>query len=458
MNKAILYYSRLISLLFLIFISCNKKNKEEVDGLLSDNKIVNTLNDSIKISVNFKSEGQIAFNVKDKYHQYYCLGFINNTKKDTTIVKKIPRLFENQLIDYFGFEFKNGKSVFYEDYFLIDNTKNELFFNFSNDRVRLINSKDENNINSIHSIFNPLDLKTKNIKTLNDVQKKKLLNGLETQYLLSLKKANTVEKDLIESYYISILQKIYPQDIKIDNYVQKIKSPIACNPFSSILFNYTKDRINSFDFNSLDDTKYSKEYIHLISIGIFNFLRFENNKDNEKYKQAKDWLIKTDLYKGDSTYIKKEITPNNNLALSKILKKLAFSDKVNNSLEITQVIKNKSSKYYLIDFWATWCNPCIQNIKSIHNMDLPKNLETIYISMDKAKDKEKWLNKSSELNLNNSYLIIENENNKNIIKEIQLNQLPRYILVDKNFNILDANMITPQEGDFLKNLKSYIKD
>ena len=56
------------------------------------------------------------------------------------------------------------------------------------------------------------------------------------------------------------------------------------------------------------------------------------------------------------------------------------------------------------------------------------------------------------------YLIIENENNKNIIKEIQLNQLPRYILVDKNFNILDANMITPQEGDFLKNLKSYIKD
>jgi hypothetical protein len=91
-------------------------------------------------------------------------------------------------------------------------------------------------------------------------------------------------------------------------------------------------------------------------------------------------------------------------------------------------------------------------------MELPKNLETIYISMDKAKDREKWLTKSSELNLNNSFLITENQNNKNIIKEIQLNQLPRYILVDKNFNIIDINMITPQEGDFLKNLKSYIKE
>ena len=461
MKKAIIYYSRLISLLFLLFISfsCNKKNNEEVDTLLTDNKTVNKVNDSIKISVNFNSTGKIAFNVKDKYYHYYSLDFINDSKKDTTIVKKIPNIFNNQLIDYFGFEYKNGVPEIYEDYFLIESTKKELFFNFSKDRVILIYPKSENDINSIHFIFNKLDIKTKDIKIQNDIQKKKLINELETQYSISLKKANSVEKDLIESYYISILQKINPLDTKIDSYLQKkIKSPIACNPFSSILFNYTKDRINSFDFNALDETRYSKEYIHLISIGIFNFIRFENNKDNEKYKRAKDWLANTDLYNSDSTYIKKEITSSDNLALKKILEKLAFYDIKNNSLDVAQVVKNKSSKYYLIDFWATWCNPCIQNIKSIHNMDLPKNLETIYISMDKTKDREKWLTKSSELNLNNSFLIIENENNKNIIKKIQLNQLPRYILVDKNFNILDINMITPQEGEFLKKLKSYIRE
>lgn len=332
-----------------------------------------------------------------------------------------------------------------------------MFFNFSNDKVILISPKD-NSINSIHSSFNKLDLKTKNVKTFSDVQKKKLLYELEILYSASLGKASSTEKDLIQTYYISILQKISPQDKKIDNYLKSVKSPFACNPFSSILFNYTKGRISSIDFNKLNETEYSKEYIHLISIGIFNFLRFKNNKNNEKYKKAKDWLIHTDLYVNDSTYIKKEITPNNNQVFKKVLEKLAFSDKKNNIYNLTQVIDNNSSKYYLIDFWATWCKPCIQNIKSIHNMDLPKNVETIYVSMDKAKDREKWLSKSSELKLNNSYLIIENQINKNIIKEIQLNQLPRYILVDKNFNILDINMITPQEGDFLKNLKSYIKE
>lgn len=102
MKKAIFYYSRLISLLFLIFISfsCNKKNRTEIDGLLTENKTENKINDSIMLSVNFKSEGQIAFNIKDKYHQYYCLGFVNNSKRDTTIIKKIPRFFNNQLIDY----------------------------------------------------------------------------------------------------------------------------------------------------------------------------------------------------------------------------------------------------------------------------------------------------------------------------------------------------------------------
>ncbi|NHN26680.1 hypothetical protein FIA58_013425 [Flavobacterium jejuense] len=448
-------------MLFLIFISfsCNKKGNKEVEGLLSNNlKATNEINDSIIISVNFKSEGKIAFNIKDKYHQYYFLGFINNSQKDTTIVKKIPRIFKNQLIDYFGFENKNGKPEFFENYFLIDSTKNEILFNYSNEKATLISHKDKNDINSIHSIYNKLDVKIKNSGKLNEDQKKKLYSELEMLYTSSLEKASKIEKELIKTYYISILQKIYPQDKRIDDFMKNIKSPMACNPFSSILFNYTDDRIEMFNFSKLNETNYTKEYIDILSIGIFNFLRFEGNKGNEKYKLAKDWLIKTDLYSNDSIYIKNEITPKDSLILKQKLEKLTFIDVKDNPYGIRQVVKNKTSKYYLIDFWTTWCSPCIQNIKSIHKMDLPKNLSIIYISMDKGKDKGKWSAKSEELNLNNSFLFVENESNKNIINEIELNQLPRYILIDKDFNMLNTNMITPQEGDFLKELKSYIKE
>ena len=125
-------------------------------------------------------------------------------------------------------------------------------------------------------------------------------------------------------------------------------------------------------------------------------------------------------------------------------KKVAFQETV------------EPGKVTLVSFWATWCVPCLQNIEAIHNMDLPANLEIIYISMDRTKDREKWSKKSHDFNLSNSYLFAETQNNKAIITKIGLNQLPRYILVDKDFNILNPNLATPQETDFLKELEMYI--
>lgn len=89
-------------------------------------------------------------------------------------------------------------------------------------------------------------------------------------------------------------------------------------------------------------------------------------------------------------------------------------------------------------------------------MSLPKNLKIINISLDKTREREKWLSKSTDLNLENSYLLVESQSNKKFIEQINLNQIPRYILTDKNFNIIDINMLSPSEGDFEKEIKRLI--
>ena len=77
--------------------------------------------------------------------------------------------------------------------------------------------------------------------------------------------------------------------------------------------------------------------------------------------------------------------------------------------------------------------------------------------MDKTTDREKWLLKSTELNLKNSYLFVESASNKEFIHEINLNLLPRYILIDNDYNVLDLNMISPSEGDFQTEIERLIK-
>ena len=114
MKTTISYFSRLISLLFLTFItySCNKNNRNDSKIIITENlKNNDAQTDSIKISVSFKTEVAFGFNIKDKYHQYYFLEFINEFKKDTTITKKIPRLHKNQLIDAFDIKNENVEKV-----------------------------------------------------------------------------------------------------------------------------------------------------------------------------------------------------------------------------------------------------------------------------------------------------------------------------------------------------------
>jgi peroxiredoxin len=106
-------------------------------------------------------------------------------------------------------------------------------------------------------------------------------------------------------------------------------------------------------------------------------------------------------------------------------------------------------KNIYIDFWATWCSPCIGEIPDLKKMEekfKDKNIVFLSISIDKQKDLEKWKNFISTKELGGIHLIAENAWESQIVKEYMIDSIPRFVIIDTEGNLVDVNAPRPSMG------------
>tara|TARA_Y100001958_G_C20775670_1_gene249547 strand:- start:16 stop:525 length:510 start_codon:yes stop_codon:yes gene_type:complete len=111
----------------------------------------------------------------------------------------------------------------------------------------------------------------------------------------------------------------------------------------------------------------------------------------------------------------------------------------------------------LINFWATWCAPCKDEMPSLDalkaNSDLD-NIEIFPINMGKEnlKKSEKFF---KDLNIKNLNIYLDNTNT--LAKDFNLRGLPTTILFDKNGNEFARiiGSIDFEDREFLQWIKTY---
>ncbi len=113
--------------------------------------------------------------------------------------------------------------------------------------------------------------------------------------------------------------------------------------------------------------------------------------------------------------------------------------------------KNKG-KVILIDLWATWCAPCIEEFphgKKLKNNFDEKVFTIIYLSIDKNKDA--WRINSKELNFQStaSFALAGTQYPAKIRKYIK-RTIPQYILIGKDGNIISADAPRPSDPELKK--------
>jgi thiol-disulfide isomerase/thioredoxin len=148
-------------------------------------------------------------------------------------------------------------------------------------------------------------------------------------------------------------------------------------------------------------------------------------------------------------------------AQKKEFSKDSFSKKMttaeNTEITFKEVVKKHQGKVTVIEVWASWCSDCVKAMPKVKEMQAnhPK-VDYVFISMDKSFDK--WLAgiKKHELKGDHYWVNDEKMMKGEFGKSIDLDWIPRYIILDKDGKIVTYRAIETdfeQINEQLKNLQ-----
>ena len=126
-----------------------------------------------------------------------------------------------------------------------------------------------------------------------------------------------------------------------------------------------------------------------------------------------------------------QVTNIKNLIINKELKKyqdLSFLDDQNNEINLD----NLNGNLILLNFWATWCAPCKEEMPSLDQLKSNKNLNNLKIfPINIGKDNlKKSLKFFDDLEIKNLKVYFDNPNT--LAKKIGLRGVPTTILINKD--------------------------
>lgn len=113
---------------------------------------------------------------------------------------------------------------------------------------------------------------------------------------------------------------------------------------------------------------------------------------------------------------------------------------VMNELDSIVSLRDFKDKVLYINFWATWCGPCIQNIPALNDMitEFADDDKIVFLNISLDSEKEKWRIAISKHKLEGINLLAEGNWPSKLKSYFNIKGIPHYVILREN-NVLEEN-------------------
>ncbi|MTG97853.1 MULTISPECIES: TlpA disulfide reductase family protein [Myroides] len=131
-----------------------------------------------------------------------------------------------------------------------------------------------------------------------------------------------------------------------------------------------------------------------------------------------------------------------------------FIDLEGNTITLEQILAKYKGKAILIDIWAAWCPDCIKAIPALKEIKA-EYTETVFVNLSLDKTEQAWKEAIEKYGIDGEqYFSTEGKGMKGDFgKSLDLNWIPRYIVVDKESKIALYNATEKSFDEIKETLK-----
>ena len=122
-----------------------------------------------------------------------------------------------------------------------------------------------------------------------------------------------------------------------------------------------------------------------------------------------------------------------------------------------KLLKNHRSKVLFLDVWGTWCRPCINafpQINKLHHEFKDERIEFVFLCIGSSK--KEWLKTRNDHNLPGTHYLLSDDQYAVLSNQFNILGLPRYIIIDSEGNVANANASKLYGPEFKEELQKLL--
>ena len=427
------------------------------------------------IRVQSKLPSSVLFNYYGKNYRHTTFEISNKKNSDTIIVQHIeidkPTVFtvgviqEHKLMQYSFIGFNTGDTISLEvtgptTLAYTGNDKKMIFFNkvFGFSTMAAIVKKPYT-IEEYETIkTSAVNEKNERLKLLTDLVKENKMDSSSIQFF----------KDYFELvYYRNILEVDY-QNSKL----QVWKHPdivhldsLDCHNRLLLSINSSEVRVilsQLINYNAYLNNRFDKTIFENIPLLNSRFYKtkmldgfiFDRLEDIPKLEKRGQILASLKNYILDDSNDK--ITLSKEIIMSKEALNVKLKGYDGNTMSFDQLLKS-NQKIIVLDFWASWCVPCIDEIPKYKNVSSRLSNKIKFISISSDTDQKKWMDGCNKFNVKTNSFLLSNISSNNLLKFFGITSYPTFVVITNKGEVLSNKFFRPSHAQFEVELEKMLE-